>query len=331
MKAQIIRRFGGPEVFEPVELDRPEPGPGQALVRQVATSVNPVDCKIRARGPAIAPELPAILGMDVAGVIEALGADVDDLKVGDRVFGCAGGVRDMPGALAEYIATDARLLAPAPKSIALREAAALPLVTITAWEGLVHRARMQPGEHVLVHGGAGGVGHVVVQLAKVRGARVAATVSTPMKAEMAKHLGADDIIDYTRETPADYVQRLTGGRGFDVVFDATGGAELGVSFEGACINGRVVTIVSQYSADLTPMHYKGLSLHVEFMLIPMLHDAGRARHGRILREVARLIDSHQLRPLIDPTRFTLAQVKDAHKHLESGAALGKVIVDINPE
>lgn len=328
MKAQIIRRFGGPEVFEPIELDRPEPGPGQALVRLVATSVNPADCKIRARGGPIAPELPAVLGMDVAGVVEALGADVDTLLVGEHVYGCAGGVRGMPGALAEYIATDARLLAPAPRSIPLREAAALPLVTITAWEGLVHRARMQPGDHVLVHGGAGGVGHVAVQLAKVRGARVAATVSTPMKAEMAKHLGADEIIDYARESVPDYVKRLTAGTGFDVVFDATGGAELATSFEAARISGRVVAIVSSFSADLTPMHYKGLSLHVEFMLIPMLHDTGRDRHGQILREAARLVDAHLLRPLVDPTRFTLDRIRDAHKHLESGNALGKVIVDI---
>jgi len=330
MRAQLIRRFGGPEVFEPVELETPAPKRGEVLVRQVATSVNPVDTKIRARGPSIAPSLPAILGCDVAGIVEALGEGVDDFKVGDHVYGCAGGVRGMPGALAEFVATDARLLAPAPKTIPLREAAALPLVAITAWEGLVHRARIQPTEHILVHGGAGGVGHVVVQLAKVRGGRVAATVSTPMKAEMAKHLGADEIIDYTREPVADYVARLTAGKGFDVVFDATGGSDLGTSFEAACVNGRVVTIVSQYSADLTPMHLKGLSLHVEFMLIPMLHDTGRERHGRILREVARLVDSHQLRPLIDPTRFTLEQTEEAHKHLESGNALGKVVIDIAP-
>jgi NADPH2:quinone reductase len=328
MKAMVIDRFGGPEVFREATLPDPVAGPGEVLVAIAAASVNPVDWKIRTRGPAIAPALPAVLGADFAGTVLALGDGVRGLAVGDRVFGCAGGVRGMPGTYAERIAADARLVARAPAALDLREAAALPLVTITAWEGLFDRARLAEGESVLVHGGAGGVGHVAVQLAAAAGARVAATVSTPEKAALARSLGAAETIDYRNESVEGYVGRLTGGRGFDVVFDATGGSDLAASFAAARANGRVVTIVSQYTADLAPMHAKGLSLHVVFMLLPMLTGSGRERHGEILAEAARLADAGRLRPVLDPRRFRLDEAGAAHAHLESGKAVGKVVLDV---
>lgn len=326
MRAQIIRRFGEPGVFEPADLPDPAPGPGEVLVRIAAASVNPVDWKIRRNGPPIAPELPAVLGCDLAGTVVALGEGVAGFAPGDAVFGCAGGVRGLGGTYAGLIAADARLLARAPSAIPLREAAALPLVCITAAEGL-ERAGVAAGMRVLVHGGAGGVGHVAVQIARARGAEVFATVSSPEKAEIVRGFGAEPI-DYRAETVADYVQRLTGGRGFNVVFDATGGKDIATSFAAARLNGQVVTIVAQYTADLTPMHVKGLSLHVVFMLIPMLHDAGREAHGRILREIAALVDAGRLRPLIDPERFPLDRVAAAHAKLEAGRALGKLVIDI---
>lgn len=326
MRAQIIRCFGAPEVFEPAELPDPTPGPGEVLVRIAAASVNPVDWKIRRNGPPIAPALPAVLGCDLAGTVVAVGPGVTGFAPGDAVFGCAGGVRGMGGTYAELIAADARLVARAPSSIPLREAAALPLVAITAWEGL-ERAGLGAGTRVLVHGGTGGVGHVAVQLARARGAEVCTTVSSPAKAEIVRSFGAEPI-DYRAEAVAGYVARLTGGRGFDVVFDATGGKDIATSFEAARLNGQVATIVAQYTADLTPMHVKGLSLHAVFMLIPMLHDIGREAHGRILREVAALVDQGRLRPLIDPERFTLDRVAAAHAKLEAGRALGKLVIDI---
>ena len=327
MRAQIIPAWGGAENFEAATLPDPAPGPGEVLVQIAASSVNPADYKLRQAGPPIAPALPAVLGCDAAGRVLALGDGVEGFAPGDEVYGCVGGVRGVPGCYAEMIAADSRLLAPKPASLTLREAAALPLVTITAWEGL-DRAGVREGQSVLVHGGAGGVGHVAIQLATARGAVVSTTVSSSVKAALARKLGADHTIDYRAESVDDYVARLTGGMGFDVVCDATGGSDIAASFQAARLNGQVVAIVSQYDANLAPMHIKGLTLHVVFMLIPMLHDVDRAEHGRILREAAALADAGRLRPHLDPRRFDLASVADAHRHLESGHAVGKVVIDV---
>jgi NADPH2:quinone reductase len=200
MYAQIIRSFGEPDVFELAELLNPAPKAGEVLVRVAATSVNPVDYKVRRFGPAIAPPLPAVLGCDLAGTVEALGPGVAGFAIGDRVYGCAGGVAGVSGgAYAELIAADARLLAPAPASLGLREAAALPPRFHHGWEGLFDRTRLEPGQTVLVHGGAGGVGHVAIQLAKAHGAVVHATVSSAEKAALARRLGADETINYREE------------------------------------------------------------------------------------------------------------------------------------
>ena len=198
MQAQIIHAWGGAERFEAATLPDPTPGPGEVLVQVAATSVNPADYKLRQAGPPIAPALPAVLGCDVAGRVLAVGDGVAGFAEGDEVYGCVGGVRGMPGCYAEMIAADARLLAPKPAALTLREAAALPLVTITAWEGLA-RAGVRAGQTVLVHGGAGGVGHIAIQLAKARGAEVATTVSSGEKAALARSLGADHTIDYRAE------------------------------------------------------------------------------------------------------------------------------------
>jgi len=328
MRAQLIETFGEPDVFKLTSMADPQPGPGEVVLALAATSVNPVDYKIRRHGPSIAPLLPAVLGCDVAGTVLAVGTDVTAFSVGDEVYGCAGGVAGVRGgAYAERIAADAALLAHKPSNLSLREAAALPLVTITAWEGL-DRAGVGAGTNILIHGGAGGVGHIAIQLAKARGATVSTTVSSDEKAAIAKRLGADHVISYRKEEVADYVARLTGGSGFDVVFDATGGDDIATSFAGARLNGQVVTIVSQYEADLGPMHAKGLSLHVVFMLIPMLHDIGREAHGRLLRAAAALAEAGKLRPLIDTEHFALADLSRAHEKAEAGRAQGKIVIDI---
>ena len=331
MQVQQIHGFGAPDVFEHAEIEMPEPGAGQIRVRQIASSVNPVDTKLRAAGPAIAPGLPAVLGCDVAGMVDAVGENITRFAVGDAVYGCAGGVAGRGGAYGEYIAVDASLMAFKPAELNWRETAALPLVAITAWEAIVDRARVAPGDHVLIHGGAGGVGHIAIQIAKAQGARVATTVSSANKADIARHMGADDTINYREESVADYVERLTAGRGFDVVFDATGGSDLATSFAGVRVNGQVATIVSQYTADLTPMHVKSLTLHTIFMLTAMLNGVHPEHHGEILTKAAGLADAGQLKPRLDERRFNLGDIAAAHSHLEAGAAVGKIVIDIAEE
>lgn len=331
MQVQIIRQFGAPDVFEAAEIDTPTPGPGQVLVRQIASSVNPVETKLRKAGPPIAPALPGVLGCDVAGIVETVGDGVTRFRPGDAVYGCAGGLRGRGGAYGEYIAIDAELMAFKPDTLDWRETAALPLVTITAWEALIDRTRVAPGTHVLIHGGAGGVGHIAIQLAKAQGARVATTVSSAAKADIARRMGADETINYREESVDQYVDRLTDGRGFDVVFDATGGSDIATSFAGARVNGQVVTIVSKYEADLTPMHTKSLTLHTVFMLTSMLNGAHPQHHGEILSKAANLAAQGQLRPLLDERRFTLDDIAAAHAHLEAGAAVGKIVIDIAEE
>nr|WP_165915999.1 zinc-dependent alcohol dehydrogenase family protein [Aminobacter aminovorans] len=325
MRAMVVGAFGGPENFNLAELATPRPGPGEVLVRLQAASVNPVDVRIL-RGLPIGPVLPAVLGADLAGTVEAIGEGVSDLAPGDLVYGCAGGVKGLGGTFADYIAADARLLAPKPRNLSMLEAAALPLVSITAWNCMT-RAAVGASDHVLVHGGCGGVGHIAIQLAKARGARVAATVSSMEKAALARELGADDTILYLRETVSDYVGRLTGGHGFDVVIDTVGGECLDRSLQAAAPHGRVVATAARSTHDLSPMHAKALSLHVVFMLIPLLSGIGREQHGRILVELAGLVESGKVRPLLDPGHFTLDMLPDAFRRLESGQAVGKVVID----
>ena len=326
MKALILRQYGENSPFEEVELPRPTVPDGHVLIRVAATSVNPVDYKIRLRGPNFAPDLPAVLHGDVAGYVEEVGANVSSFNRGDEVFACAGGVKGTGGALAEFMLADAALVARKPSSLNVLAAAALPLVSITAWESTIDRARISAGQTVLVHGGTGGVGHIGVQLAKWTGCRVFATVSSERKAQLALELGADVAIDYRAQSVADYVREHTGGKGFDVVFDTVGGAHLAKSFEAAAIGGVVSCISTRASVDLSAMHAKNLSLHVIFMLLPMLRNVGRAHHGEILTQVASLVDSGQLRPLVDERVFSFANVLEAHEYLASGQAIGKVVL-----
>jgi NADPH2:quinone reductase len=326
MRAQVLTEYGGPEKFHLLEVPTPVPGPGQALVRIHACAVNPVDIKIR-EGLAIGPALPAILGADLAGVVESVGPGVQEFEIGDEVYGCAGGVRGHGGTLAELIAADARLLALKPKRLSFREAAALPLVSITAWEAMEWLA-LTTDDHLLIHGGAGGVGHVGLQLAKLSGARVAASVGSTEAAAFIAEFGADATVNYRDESVPDYVKRLTGGNGFSAVFDTFGGTNLVKSFEAAGIRGRIATTAARVTADLSDMHAKALSLHVVFMLLPMLRGAGRERHGNILREIATRVDAGTIKPLLDSQRFTLETAGDAHARVASGRTHGKVVIDI---
>lgn len=206
--------------------------------------------------------------------------------------------------------------------------AALPLVGITAWEALFKKAHLTKGKTILIHGGVGGVGHIAVQLAKWCGAKVYTTVLKNEDFALVKSFGADEVINAKEENVEQYVSRLTNGHGFDVVFDTVGGPNLDKSLIAANINGVVVTTAARSTHDLTPMHNKALTLSVVFMLLPILHNQGRESHGKILSELANIVDAGKLKPLIDPHQFTLATAQDAHAFLESGKPRGKVVISI---
>lgn len=326
MKAQIIKEFGEPEVFQPLELPKPEVLPGHVLIRVAATSVNPIDCKLRKGLVAIAPSFPAVLHGDVAGVIEEVGSGVTTFTPGDEVYGFAGGIRGFGGALAEYMLADATLIAKKPSSLTLPEAAALPVVALTAWEALFQRANIHTGQKIIVHAATGGVGHIGVQLAKWAGATVFTTASSSEKLAIARDLGADDVINYREESVADYVNRLTDGKGFDVVFDTVGGENLDRSFEAASVSGTVVSIATRSTHDLSLLHAKGLTLQVVFRMIPLLHNVNRVQQGEILSKIAQLVDEGHVRPLVDPRTYSFTEVAAAHRFHESGKAIGKVVL-----
>lgn len=328
MKAHVITRYGDTSVFELQDMTIPAMQPGHVLVRVLASSVNPLDVKLRAgRLPDITPGFPSVLHGDVAGIIEQIAPDVTGFKVGDAIFGCAGGVKGNGGALAEFMLVDARLIAKKPASLTMAEAAALPLVSITSWEALFDKVKLTPGQKILIHGGAGGVGHNALQIAKWAGARVYTTVSSDEKAAIAKNLGADEVIHYRKESVQDYVDRLTEGKGFDVVFDTVGGTNIDHSIAAIAQYGHVVSISAYSTHDLSKLYYlKSASFHAVFMLIPLLFNIQRERHGDILKRIAHLVEDGHLRPLLHPKQFSFDEIGKAHATLESGKAIGKIVM-----
>ena len=323
----MIKKFGDASVFEIAEVPKPKAILGHVVIKVKATSVNPIDIKIRSGAvPAVAPEFPAVLHGDVAGVVVEVGEGVTEFRVGDEVFGCAGGFKGTDGALAEYMLADVQLLAPKPKNLTMAQAAALPLVTITAWESLCNRAKVQNGQTVLIHAATGGVGHVAIQLAKLAGAKVFTTASSEEKLSIGRRLGADETINYREQSVEQYVKEYTDGKGFDIVFDTVGGENLDRSFLAAATSGTVLAIAARSTHDLSPLHAKALSLHITFMLLKVINKEQRQDHGRILREVTNLVEKGKLHPLIDEKTFTFDQVSEAHSFLESNMAIGKVVL-----
>jgi len=313
--------------FRLTEVAKPVPRPGEVLVRIKASGVNPLDLKIQAGQAAHARQsLPAVLGIDLAGIVEEPGPGVSGFSRGDAVFGMTGGVGGLQGSLAEYAAVDADLLARQPTGLSMREAAALPLIFITAWEGLVDRAHVAAGQKVLIHGGAGGVGHVAIQIARAFGAEVFATGSAKSLALIGQ-FGAT-AIDYQKETVMDYVARHTQGRGFDIVFDTVGGATLDASFGAVRRYGHVVSALGWGSHALAPLSFRGATYSGIFTLLPLLSGEGRAHHGDIMREAAKLIDAGMLSVRLDPRKFTLSNIDDAHVAQKDGSAKGKIVIYI---
>lgn len=325
MRAAVLD--GPKQPFRLVPIPRPSPARGEVLVKIAASGVNPLDTKIRAGAAAHARHpFPAILGIDLAGTVAAAGPEVTAFREGDEVYGMTGGVGGVPGSLAEYAVVDVALLARKPKNVGMREAAALPLVFITAWEGLVDRAHVGSGQNVLVHGGAGGVGHVAVQLARSFGAEVFATGSAESLSYI-RQLGATPI-DYGAATVAQYVAKHTGGRGFDLVYDNVGGATLDASFNAITRFGHVVSALGWGAHVLAPLSFRGGTYSGVFTLLPLLTGEGRAHHGEILSEATKLVEAGKLRPRLDPRRFNLSDVDAAHAAIEDRSAKGKIVVEI---
>lgn len=328
MRAAVLDRIGGPLTLRRVAI--PDPQPGQVLVRVAYSAVNPLDIKIR-EGHADHAQVaaPAILGIDTAGVVWAVGEGVTRFQVGDEVYGMSGGVGDRPGNLAEYQVVPAGLLARKPSTLSMLEAAALALPAVTAWQGLAQRAGVRTGMDVLVHGGAGGVGHAAVQIARAYGARVFAT-GTGMSLDVIRASGAVPI-DHRTTSVREYVAACTEGAGFDVVLDTIGGTVLDDSFTAVKRNGgHVVSTLGWGSHDLAPLSCRGATYSGVFTLMPLLTGEGCAPHVEALAHVSWLAEAGRLRPRLHPATFDLETVLEAHRLVQTGGARGRVVVRVAP-
>lgn len=326
MNVLLLERASAP--MRQVQLATPTPGAGEVLVEIRASGVNPLDLKIASGTAAHARHpLPAVLGIDLAGVVASVGPNVTDFRAGDEVLGMTGGVGGHQGSLAEYAAVDARLLARKPNNLNMREAAALPLAFITAWEGLSDRAQVARGQTVLVHGGAGGVGHVAIQIARSFDANVFATGSAT-HLDYIESLGA---VAINRERSVEqYVDEHTQGAGFDIVYDTIGGAVLDASFKAIKRFGHVVSALGWGTHPLAPLSFKGGTYSGVFTLLPLLTGIGREHHGEILRRATELAQRGLLRPRLDANPFTLDSANDAHALVAAGSNDGKVVIEVTP-
>ncbi len=326
MKALVLENFKTGEFLEQ-QVARPSVIAGQVLVRIVASGVNPIDYKIRTgNAPYAEPELPAILGTDLAGIVESVGEGVTSFTVGDEVYGMTGGVKGLQGTLAEFAVVDADSLARKPKNISMREAAAIPLVFLTAWEGLIDKACVHEGQNVLIQGGAGGVGHMATQIAKAFGANVFATASKE-KHSIVESYGAT-AINYNNESVEAYVQAHTSGEGFDIVYDTVGGQVLDDSLLAVKSYGHVLSCFAFASHNLAPSSLRCATLSGIFVLLPLLKGSGRAHHGEILQEATRLIEAGEIKPLLDERQYQLSDAIQAHHDQESGKLVGKLVINI---
>ena len=318
MKALILKSFGGPQAFELCDVPKPVPQAGQVLVRVHATSINPLDFQVRRGDYPDLVQLPAITGHDVSGVVEAVGPGVTSFVPGDEVW-YTPQIFDGQGSYAEYHVASESIVGKKPAALSHLEAASLTLVGGTAWEALVVRAALRVGETILIHGGAGGVGHVAIQLAKAIGAKVFTTVREA-NSEFARSMGADVVIDYEKEDYVEAILRETAGRGVDVVFDTIGGNTLSRSPDALAQLGRVVSIVDiSMPQNLVQAWGKNASYHFVFT---------RQNRGK-LDELSALIERGQLRPHVGAV-YSLADIPLAHARLESpnNGIQGKIAIAI---
>lgn len=302
----------------------------QLKVAIKAAGVNPIDIKLRKRGLFYPQALPAVLGCDGAGIVVETGKGVSRFKEGDEVWFCHGGLGAEQGNYAEYTVVDENVAQSKPASLTFAEAAAAPLILITAWEALFDRAHLQETQSVLIHAGAGGVGHVAIQLAKLAGARVCTTVSSTEKAEFARILGADEIILYKEHDFVEAVNAWTNNRGVDVALDTVGGRTFSKTVLAVAHYGDLITLLEpETDVDWKEVRLRNLRIGFELMLTPLLRHQPSARkhHGEILQQCAKWFDSGRLK--IDvATTLPLAQAEQAHRLIEQGHMQGKVVLTV---
>ena len=332
MKAIVMTAAGGVDVLKLTDLPLPElPSPEHIRVKLHAAGINPLDTKLRKNPAYFSGNLPCVLGCDGAGVVENVGAAVHRFAPGDEVYFFNGGLGNEPGNYAEYTTLHQDFAAFKPRHITMEEAAALPLVLITAWEALFDRCCLQEGNTVLIHAGGGGVGHVAVQLAKQAGATVLATVGSREKAAWVTSLGADRVFVYRDVDFATAVLDWTHGRGVDIVFDTVGGDTFCRSLACTRVYGRIVSLL-QWHCDADQMKLartRSLSMSFELILTPTvlgLHEE-RVHQRRILEEGARLIEADKLNIKISHV-LPLAEAAKAHTMIEEGHTTGKIVLKI---
>lgn len=330
MQTMLTTAAGGTDVMHLRDLEIPEVlSPLHLRVKLAAAGVNPLDTKLRQKPIYYPDQLPAILGCDGAGVVDEVGSDVTRFKVGDQVFFNNGGIGLEPGCYAEYTTLHEDCCAAKPGNLSMQDSAALPLVLITAWEALFEKVNLQAGQTILIHGGAGGVGHIAIQLARHIGARIAVTVSDDNKAALTQKLGAEKIIRYKKQNFVDEVMSWTGKQGVDVVFDTVGGETFTKSLNAAKVGGKIVSILAtpMTATDVQLARVRNLTLCYELMVTPQLmklHDQ-RIRQRKILEEGAKLIEAGKLGVLVS-RQLPLVEIAQAHKLIEKGGVAGKIIV-----
>jgi NADPH2:quinone reductase len=331
VKAALIQETGEPSVLQYQNTPTPDlTTPTDVRVRLKAAGINPIDTKLR-RGMYPMTHFPAILGCDGAGVVEKVGDQVKTLQPGDEVFFFYGGLDGVPGNYAEYIVLDERFAIPKPDAIDFIQAAAAPLVSLTAWEALHDRAGMKQGDCVLIHGGAGGVGHVAIQIAKRAGAQVCTTVSNDEKAAFVKKLGADYIINYRETNFVDASLEWTDGQGVDIVMDNVGGSVIPESFAALKPYGNLVTLLKpEQDTDWTLARQRNLRLGFEVMLLPQVAGLLDAQQHQswILQQCARMMQDKELVVFVNQT-LPLDNVTHAHEIIETRSTTGKIVLEID--
>lgn len=330
MKAIMMTAVGNPDVLELQDINEPEISTATHIkVRLKAAGVNPIDTKVRRNGLLYNDALPAVLGCDGAGEVVEIGSAVNRFKPGDKVWFFHGGLGGEQGNYAEYTVLDQRWVSLMPETSSFTEAASLPLVLITAWGALFDRGGLQSGQTVLIHAGAGGVGHVAIQLAKLKGANVITTVSSEQKAEFVKAMGADEAVLYTQHNFVDEVNKLTGGKGADLVLDTVGAEVFKESVMATAHFGRLVTLLDPGELSMAEARMRNLLIGFELILTPLIRNLPeeRDKHVEILKQCAQWVDQGLLKTHIG-NQLPLAEAVTAHQSIEAGHTIGKIVLAV---